>query len=206
MEFTAYLQKKLGEHAPNEIEELILDNLFKDYPCLTSDQRKALEQYTNLFHLSLNHLGLTKVENFPQIFTLQVLEINDNKLTGEDFELLPNLFPNLYKLKVSQNQILTLDVFKPFKSSKLSKIEIKNNPITQTNPEYKSELFAMIPGLKIVDNLDTGGHFVETTIYDADNDSSDEGGGEEEEEYEENEDEEEEEDDEDDEDEESYKR
>jgi len=71
-----------------------------------------LESYENLLHLSLNGIGFKSLKNFPRIETLEVLELRQNKLTGDDFDLIKNLFPKLFKLKVGENPINSLDVFK----------------------------------------------------------------------------------------------
>jgi hypothetical protein len=60
----------------------------------------------------LNGLGLKSLANFPKIDTLEVLEIRQNNLSGSDFEQIKNLYPKLYKLKVGENPIKSLDVFK----------------------------------------------------------------------------------------------
>lgn len=40
------------------------------------------------------------------------MEIRQNNLSGADFEQIKNLYPKLYKLKVGDNPIKSLDVFK----------------------------------------------------------------------------------------------
>ena len=42
------------------------------------------------------------------------MEIRQNQLSGADFEKIKNLYPKLYKLKVGENPIKSLDVFKCF--------------------------------------------------------------------------------------------
>ena len=44
------------------------------------------------------------------------MEIRQNNLSGSDFEKIKNLYPKLYKLKVGENAIKSLDVFKCFVS------------------------------------------------------------------------------------------
>jgi acidic leucine-rich nuclear phosphoprotein 32 family protein B len=114
MEFQKALQDKLGEHEPIEVDELILDDLFEGIDTFTNDHKKSLELYKNLVHLSLNGLGLKSLSNFPKLEQLQILELRQNKLSGNDFAELVKLYPNLYKLKVGENPIKSLDVFKPF--------------------------------------------------------------------------------------------
>ena len=78
MQFKKQLQEKLGEHEPNEVylslnqvDELILDDLFENVENFTDDHKKTLELYDNLIHLSLNGFGLKSIKNFPKIATLE---------------------------------------------------------------------------------------------------------------------------------------
>ena len=42
------------------------------------------------------------------------MEIRQNQLSGADFDKIRTLYPKLYKLKVGENAIKSLDVFKCF--------------------------------------------------------------------------------------------
>ena len=74
MSFEKDLQEKLGEHKPEDIQELILDTVFK-FDELTEDHKNALEKYTALIHLSMNGVGLTSLKNFPLLKELQIVRI-----------------------------------------------------------------------------------------------------------------------------------
>ena len=58
----------------NQIDELVLDELFNNISEFTEDHKKTLELYNNLLHLSLNGLGLKNLNNFPSIETLEVVK------------------------------------------------------------------------------------------------------------------------------------
>jgi hypothetical protein len=75
MEFRKALQEQLGEHEPNEVDELILDDLFQGIDNFTNDHKKTLELYSNLLHLSLNGLGLKSITNFPKLDSLKIVNI-----------------------------------------------------------------------------------------------------------------------------------
>jgi hypothetical protein len=62
MSFESSLQEKLGQHNPSEIQELILDTVFK-FEQFTEDHKNALQKYTSLIHLSMNGVGLTSLKN-----------------------------------------------------------------------------------------------------------------------------------------------
>ena len=63
-DFANFLQENLGEHEPKEIEELILDDLFKDCSEFSEEHKLALEQYSNLIHLSLNGSWVKNIKKF----------------------------------------------------------------------------------------------------------------------------------------------
>ena len=188
-EFAMFLQENLGEHEPKEIEELILDDLFKDCDELTEEHKIALEQYSNLIHLSINGLGLKTLKNFPCIPNLYILQVKNNKLTGEDFDEILKLYPGLYKLKVSNNLIESINVFAPLEKSKIKKIEIEDNPVN-LNDKYREELFNIMPNLISINRKKKDGELLESTIYNEGSENSDEDDYDgEDEEYEEKEDE-----------------
>ena len=186
-EFAMFLQENLGEHEPKEIEELILDDLFKDCDELTEEHKVALEQYSNLIHLSINGLGLKTLKNFPCIPNLYILQVKNNKLSGEDFDEILKLYPGLYKLKVSNNLIKSINVFAPLEKSKIKKIEIEDNPVNK-NEKYREELFNIMPNLISINREKRDGEVLESTIYNevCENSDEDDYDGEEEE-YEEKE-------------------
>lgn len=47
----------------------------------------------------------------------------------------------------------------------LKKINIKGNPVVEQNPDYKKELFDLIPSLEVIDETNKEGGLVESTIY-----------------------------------------
>ena len=190
------LQEKLSEHKPTDVDELILDDLFENVKSFTEENKKDLEKYTNLIHLSLNGFGLESLKNFPKIPTLQVLELRSNHLNGQDFSKLKELYPELYKLKVGENPIKEVSVFKVLSDTTLEKLELAETPASTTK-DYRNVLFSMIPELKSVDGLTKDGNEASSTIYEDDegemgeSDEDDEFGGEEDEDFEGDEDEEE---------------
>ena len=207
MSFEKEIKEKLGEHNPEEvikntknksnilfqIEELILDKIFTAEK-LTEDHKKTLEKYTSLIHLTLNQIGLTSLENFPFLKNTQIvsslffikffqIELNENKLKGDDLEILLKNCPSLYKIKLEHNLIDNFDNLKCLSNYNIKKIDLEGNPLVSTNESYREELFKLVPSLECIDRLDKEGNEIESTLY----------GGEEEEddgEYEEGEEEE----------------
>ena len=125
MDFKIFLQKTLGPHNPEQIEELYLDNLINEE--LTEEHKKVLEEYINLNKLSLSDNSLKTLNNLPSLPSLKILELKKNKIDGNNLEIIFTLYPLLYKLKLSNNIIISLDIFKKTIGTKLRKIEIYGN-------------------------------------------------------------------------------
>ena len=191
MSFEKLIIEKLGPHHFEEvtknrknknniliqIEELLLDEIFTADK-LTEDHKNTLEKYTSLIHLTLNSIGLTCLENFPKLENLQIvskylkyfnnliqIELNGNKLKGDDLEILLKNCPDLYKIKLEHNLIENLDNLKCLANYKIKKINLEGNPLTTKNENYRKELFQMVPSLESIDGYDKDGNEVESTLY-----------------------------------------
>ena len=171
--FSDELQNLLGDHQPKEIEELCLDEFTENIKSLQPYQKEGLQLYNNLIDLSLNNIGLENLENFPEIKCLMILSLKNNKLKGDDFSIIPELYPNLYKLKISFNQIESIDNLSSLKKMKLKKLEVKENPFTKNDNEYRDKIYNMLPSLDIIDQMMKNGQEVDTTDYGNDSSSSD---------------------------------
>ena len=163
--FSNELQNLLGKHEPKEIEELNLDKFSENIKSLEPYHKEGLELYCNLIHLSLNDLGLENLSNFPEIKCLMILSLKNNKLKGDDFDTIPKLYPNLYKLKISFNKINSIDKLSCLNQLQLKKIEVKENPFTKNDDEYRDKIYKMIPSLIIVDQMQKNGQEIDTSDY-----------------------------------------
>ena len=172
--FSNELQTLLGKHEPKEIEELNLDKFTDNLKSLELYHKEGLELYNNLIHLSLNELGLENLSNFPEIKCLMILSLKNNKLKGDDFDIIPKLYPNLYKLKISFNQINSLDNLSCLNKLELKKIEVKENPFTKNDNEYRDKIYKIIPSLIIVDQMQKNGQEIDTSDYGNESSSFDE--------------------------------
>ena len=172
--FSKELQVLFGKHEPKEIEELNLDKFTDDLNSLQLYHKEGLELYNNLIHLSLNELGLENLSNFPEIKCLMILSLKNNKLKGDDFDIIPKLYPNLYKLKISFNQINSLDNLSCLNQLELKKIEVKENPFTKNDTEYRDKIYKIIPSLIIVDKMQKNGQEIDTSDYGNESSSYDE--------------------------------
>ena len=168
------LQEILGKHEPKEIEELNLDGFNEKVESFKLYHKEGLELYNNLIHLSLNNIGLENLSNFPEIKCLMILSLKNNKLKGDDFDILPKLYPNLYKLKISFNQIESIDKLSCLNQFQLKKIEVKENPFTKNDNEYRDKIYKMLPSLEIVDQMQKNGQEIDTSDYGNDSSSFEE--------------------------------
>lgn len=163
--FSKKLQEIYAPHKPEDIEELILDEFTNDLKSFNQDQKESLELYKNLIHLSLNNVGLENLNNLPNIKGLMYLSLNNNKLKGDDLSNITELYPNLYKLKISGNNIESVDNLKCLNELELKKIEVKDNPFTKNDNEYREKIYKLLPQVEIVDQKMKNGQEIDTSDY-----------------------------------------
>ena len=60
----------------NDVEELNLDEL-AEIDKFSNEDKKFIERFRTLTHLSLNGLGLNSLENFPSIQTLMFVHLHN---------------------------------------------------------------------------------------------------------------------------------
>lgn len=173
-EFEKYLQDSLGPHKPEKIDELVLDDFFTDFKEFNPVQKEGLEVYTNLIHLSLKHIGLKSLKNLPEIKGLMILTLSENELTGDDLETIASNYPFLNKLKLSNNAIRDINVFKKLAKTKIRKIEIKENPFIKEEPNFREKIYKMIPSLTIINQMDKNEQEIDTTNYNEDSEDEEE--------------------------------
>ena len=172
MNFENFLQEKLGKHDCKTIEELILDELFvAENGTLTKEHKSTLEKYVNLQCLTCLNIKLKSLKNMPHLPNLTVLELENNELTGNDFNEIIDLYPNLWKLNIRNNKISTYDCLKPLaKMSKLENINIKGNPLTEKRDYSRDKVFEIIPSLQVIDSMNKDGEEVENSSIEGEDD------------------------------------
>ena len=163
--FLKEIQKELGKHEPEDVDRLVLDGLFEKLRILSEDHKKSFEKYIYLKHLSLSSVGLSCLKNFPELPTLKVLELRDNLLTGDDFEIITKNCPNLLKLKLGGNPIKNIECFNSFNKSDLIILDVYDTPLS-CQKQYRETLFHKIRALEIVDAQDREGYTVATDLSD----------------------------------------
>ena len=93
-------------------------------------------------------------------------------------QVLSTQCPNLYKLKIEENEIDSPDKFKCLTNLNLKKINLLGNPLVEKDKDYSKIFFDMFKNMESVDDKDKEGKEVDSTVY----------GGEDDEDYEEGDD------------------
>ena len=93
------------------------------------------------------------------------MELNNNKLNGDDFNILVNKCPNLRKIKIENNIIENIDNFKNLLGLNIQKLNIKGNPFIKNNINYVKQLFDIFLSLICIDDCDKEGNEIESTEY-----------------------------------------
>lgn len=106
--------------------------------------------------LALNQTQLRSLQNLPECKNLLRLEVNDNKLSGDELVHLAH-FKTLVILKCANNQIKTIEDLNTLKDlPALKNLDLSSNPIAELDG-YKEKIFALLPNLQILDGCDKSG-------------------------------------------------
>ena len=158
---------------PTELTEMMfIDTQFET---ISADEMKALAQYENLEFLNFAECGLKSVEApFPFLRNCGAVLFSSNALNNDVIETLVNL-ENLESLALDGNQITSLDKFSLLgKLAKLREVCLIDCPVAQTE-DYRAKLFALLPQVQIIDDVDREGNVVE--LEDSEEDFSDDESG-----------------------------
>ena len=94
------------------------------------------------------------------------MNLNKNKLKGNDIKILITQTPKLYKLKIEENKIESPNIFFCLKKLNLRKLSIKGNPVCDKSYlNYRQELFNNIKTLEAIDDIGKNNETIESTEY-----------------------------------------
>ena len=91
--------------------------------------------------------------------------MNDNKLDGNDLNILIKQCPNIRKLKLENNNISDIKNLNNLLGLNIKKIYLSGNPFIKDNPDYKEKLFDIFLSLISIDYSDKEGNDIESTEY-----------------------------------------
>lgn len=155
---------------PEEFSNLILDEL--SIESLTAEDKKFLEEFTNLELLAMNQTSLRSTANFPEAANMTRLELNDNKLAGSELKNLAK-YGSITTLKFANNLIKEMSDLNALEGlENLVNLDLTGNPVTE-QVNYKKKVFEMFPNLEVLDAQDKEGNEV---LSEEDEDYDDEDG------------------------------
>ena len=94
------------------------------------------------------------------------MNLNKNKIKGNDIKILITQCPKLYKLKIEENKIESPNIFFCLNKLNLRKLNIKGNPVcNKLYLDYRKELFDNIKSLEAIDNIGKNEENIESTEY-----------------------------------------
>jgi hypothetical protein len=170
------IQEHLREQTltPSELTELMfIDNQFET---ISAEDMKGLEQYENLEFVNFAEVGLNSVAApFPALKSCGAVLFSNNNLSNGVLETLVNL-ESLESLALDGNKISSLEKFELLAGlAKLKEISLADCPVTET-ADYREKLFAILPQVQIIDDMDREGNVIELDSED-DEDFSDDSEG-----------------------------
>jgi len=174
----ADLLKQIDERVQeteDDMQELSLDGL--KITKITPEIKARLEKIKELIALSLNGCELESLDNLPDQPELVRLELNENKFSTSELSKVVERYPKLQILLLSDNTINDVNELKSLAQlEELMQLELNNTNVSKKDG-YREKVFALIPSLEIVDDLDQEGNPFE---IDEDEDGSEFGGEQEE--------------------------
>ncbi|KAK7346444.1 hypothetical protein VNO80_20963 [Phaseolus coccineus] len=112
-----------------------------------------LERFQNLQHLSIANVGVSTLEQFPRLRSLQKLNLSDNRIAGGLEFLVQAGLDSLRDLDLSNNRIQYIEDLAPLAQVKLVSLDLYECPVTRVK-DYRSRVFGLIKSLKYLDKMD----------------------------------------------------
>lgn len=162
------------ETPEHDLDEVDLDGELEGVTELDDADMKALSKCPNITSLSLAENSLKKIHaNFPALHKLASLDLRNNDLSSDVLGTVSRL-DHLEVLMLTDNAIKTLDKFANLKPlSKLQYIGLEGCPVTETIPDYREKLFALLPQVGVIDFIDRDGNQLERPADETDEEDAD---------------------------------
>jgi len=153
-----FLKKKLFTFStnPDDLEELDLSNI-GSINFLRPCDKEYIEKFEGISSFCMNQVNLESLVNWPKLNSVYLLNLNGNKLKTGLKELVDNM-PHISELELEYNRFEDISEFHVLKGlTNLVSITLQGNPITKL-PNYRQELFNLLPHVKMIDNYDSNEH------------------------------------------------
>lgn len=125
---------------------------------IREEEKKLLEEFTELEFISFRGCGLSSLKNFPRLPALKKLDLGENSLVGP-FDVLRGL-PGLIEICLDNNEVTSLEALEPFRTlADLISLDLENNPLADEE-NYREQVFKMFPNLEALDRIDQEGNEV----------------------------------------------
>uniref|UniRef100_A0A1S8ABT9 Leucine-rich repeat LRR family protein n=1 Tax=Citrus limon TaxID=2708 RepID=A0A1S8ABT9_CITLI len=131
-----------------------------------------LERFENLEHLSIANIGVSSLEQFPQLKNLQKLILSDNRIAGGLEFLVQAGLDSLRDLDLSNNRIQYIEDLAPLAHLRLVSLDLYECPVTRVK-DYRSKVFGMIKSLRYLDKMDAEENERPESDDESDDDESD---------------------------------
>ena len=154
------MSKEAIEQIRKEIKNGQTDEVYLDdihIVTISPELKKELESIPDLMCLSLNNCGLTSLANFPNTPSLIRLELMENKFGAKDLEFISHI-SELQSLSLGSNKVASITDLNPLKKlSNLIQLDLSDTDLAK-KPDYRKTVFALLPHLQVLDNLDVDGN------------------------------------------------
>lgn len=113
----------------------------------------TLEKFQNLQHLSIANIGVSSLEQFPRLRSLEKLILSDNRIAGGLEFLVEAGLESLRDLDLSNNRIQFIEDLAPLAQLNIVSLDLYECPVTR-GKDYRSRVFGLIKSLKYLDKMD----------------------------------------------------
>ena len=131
------------------------------------------EEFSALEQLDLQNASLTNIKLFPKLANLKKLDLSGNRLS-KGLEVLKDC-PNLKSLSLSNNKLKEISTLEPLKDLQhLEQLELEDNEFAESKDEFRTQVFQLLPTLRLLDGKDKSGADVNSDDDDSDGEDDDE--------------------------------
>lgn len=153
--FRAVEQAQGGELA-GEVQILTLDGVVK-CPQGKLPKARVFAPFTQLKCLSIAHVGLSSLADFPSLPQLERLILSDNRIAGGLEHLVCAGLTSLRELDLSNNKIQAVEDLKPLAQFKLESLDLYECTVTRS-VDYRAKVFGTMKSLRFLDKTDVTGN------------------------------------------------